>query len=85
MGCFPGWVFVPWVCFLGATYELGALYPFVFDAGFFDIQHYLSKYIYIHIYIYIVKNICFSGWGKAGKGFCFTDRFWGNVSAPLGC
>jgi hypothetical protein len=39
----------------------------------------------VYIYTYIVKNICFSGWGKAGKGFCFTDRFWGNVSAPLGC
>ena len=46
MGCLPGWFFVSRVCFLGATYELGALYPFVFDApiGFFGfIQHYLKK------------------------------------------
>jgi hypothetical protein len=31
-----------------------------------------------------VKNIYFSRWGNAGYGFCFTDRFWGNVYAPLG-
>jgi hypothetical protein len=43
MGCFPGWVFVSRVCFLGATYQpythLYLTHPF----GFFDIQHYLSK------------------------------------------
>jgi hypothetical protein len=61
LGCFFGflgfvWVvfligflflgFVFWVCFLGATYELGALYPFVFDAPYWVfcyIQYYLSK------------------------------------------
>jgi hypothetical protein len=45
MGCCPGWVFVSRVCFLGATYELGALYPLYLSRpfGFFDIQHYLSK------------------------------------------
>jgi hypothetical protein len=52
VGCFPGWDFVSWVCFLGAAYELGALYPFVFlmrSIGFFVIQHYLLKKIYIYL------------------------------------
>ena len=45
LGCFPGWVSVSRVCFLGATYELGTLYPLYLACpfGFFDIQHYLSK------------------------------------------
>jgi hypothetical protein len=34
MGCCSGWVFVSRVCFLGATYELGALYPLYLSRPF---------------------------------------------------
>jgi hypothetical protein len=45
LGCFLGWDFVSRVCFLGAAYELGALYSLYLlrPFRFFDIQHYLSK------------------------------------------
>jgi hypothetical protein len=46
LGCFPGWASVSRVYFLGASYELGALYLLYLTCPirFFDIQHYLSKY-----------------------------------------
>jgi hypothetical protein len=35
--------------------------------------------------IYIIKNICFSGWGRVGWVFYFTDGCWECVFVVLGC